>query len=35
MRAVLVLYMVKYLFEPGQVECVFGYTAVKGALAGC
>jgi proton-dependent oligopeptide transporter, POT family len=32
MRAVLVLYMVKYLFEPGHVESVFGYTAVKGAL---
>jgi proton-dependent oligopeptide transporter, POT family len=32
MSAVLVLYMVKYLFEPGQVESVFGYTAVKGAL---
>jgi proton-dependent oligopeptide transporter, POT family len=32
MSAVLVLYMVNYLFEPGQVESVFGYTAVKGAL---
>jgi POT family proton-dependent oligopeptide transporter len=32
MRAVLVLYMVKYLFEPGQVESVFGYTAAKSAL---
>jgi len=32
MGAVLVLYMVKYLFEPGHVESVFGYTAVKGAL---
>jgi POT family proton-dependent oligopeptide transporter len=32
MSAVLVLYMVRYLFEPGQVESVFGYTAVKGAL---
>src|SRR5262249_14065569 len=32
MRAVLVLYMVKYLFEPTQVESVFGYAAVKGAL---
>jgi len=32
MRAVLVLYMLKYLFEPTQVESVFGYVAVKGAL---
>jgi POT family proton-dependent oligopeptide transporter len=32
MSAVLVLYMVRHLFEPGQVESVFGYTAVKGAL---
>jgi proton-dependent oligopeptide transporter, POT family len=32
MRAVLVLYMVKYLFEPTQVESVFGYAAVKDAL---
>jgi POT family proton-dependent oligopeptide transporter len=30
-RAVLVLYMVRYLFEPTQVESVFGYAAVKGA----
>jgi POT family proton-dependent oligopeptide transporter len=32
MSAVLVLYMVRYLFEPGQVESVLGYTALKGAL---
>jgi proton-dependent oligopeptide transporter, POT family len=32
MRAVLMLYMVKYLFEPTQVESVFGYAAVKDAL---
>src|SRR5262244_4570789 len=32
MRAVLVLYMVKYLFEPTRVESVFGYAAVKDAL---
>jgi len=32
MRAVLVLYMAKYLFEPPQIESVFGYAAVKGAL---
>jgi len=32
MRAVLVLYMVKDLFEPTRVESVFGYAAVKGAL---
>jgi proton-dependent oligopeptide transporter, POT family len=30
--ALVVLYMVKYLFEPGQVEVVIGYGAVKGAL---
>jgi proton-dependent oligopeptide transporter, POT family len=29
---VLVLYMVNYLFEPTQVESVFGYAAVKDAL---
>jgi POT family proton-dependent oligopeptide transporter len=29
MLALLVLYMVKYLFEPTQVESVFGYAAVK------
>ncbi len=32
MLALLVLYMVKYLFEPTQVESVFGYAAVKDAL---
>jgi POT family proton-dependent oligopeptide transporter len=32
MLAILVLYMVKYLFEPTQVESVFGYAAVKDAL---
>jgi POT family proton-dependent oligopeptide transporter len=32
MRAVLVLYMVKYLFEPTRVESVFGYAAVKDVL---
>src|SRR5438477_13092086 len=30
--ALVVLYMVKYLFQPGQVETVIGYGAVKGAL---
>jgi POT family proton-dependent oligopeptide transporter len=30
--ALVVLYMVKYLFEPGRVETVVGYAAVKGAL---
>src|SRR5712691_214902 len=30
--ALVVLYMVKYLFEPGQVEAVIGYDAVKTAL---
>jgi len=30
--ALVVLYMVKYLFEPGQVEAVIGYGAVKTAL---
>jgi len=32
MRAVLVLYMLKYLFESTQVESEFGYAAVKDAL---
>jgi POT family proton-dependent oligopeptide transporter len=32
MRALLVLYMVKYLFEPGRVEAVIGYSALKRAL---
>src|SRR5437879_4495438 len=30
--SLVVLYMVKYLFEPGRVEAVLGYGAVKGAL---
>src|SRR5262249_56905705 len=30
--ALVVLYMVKYLFQPGQVEAVIGYGAVKSAL---
>ena len=30
--ALVVLYMVKYLLEPGRVEAVLGYGAVKGAL---
>jgi POT family proton-dependent oligopeptide transporter len=30
--ALVVLYMVKYLFEPGRVEAVLGFGAVKGAL---
>ncbi len=32
MRALLVLYMVKHLFEPGRVEAVIGYAALKHAL---
>ena len=32
MRALLVLYMVKYLFEPGRAESVLGYTTMKSAL---
>ncbi len=32
MRALLVLYMVKYLFLPGHVEHVLGFSALKGAL---
>lgn len=32
MRALLVLYMVKYLFEPGRAETVIGYATLKGAL---
>jgi POT family proton-dependent oligopeptide transporter len=32
MRALLVLYMVKYLFEPGRVETVIGYGALKRSL---
>jgi POT family proton-dependent oligopeptide transporter len=34
MRALLVLYMVKYLFLPGHLENVMGYAGVKGALEG-
>jgi len=32
MRALLVLYMIKYLFQPGHMEHVFGLGAVKSAL---
>jgi proton-dependent oligopeptide transporter, POT family len=32
MASLLVLYLVKYLLQPGQVEAVIGYHAVKGAL---
>ena len=32
MASLLVLYLVKYLLLPGQVEAVIGYQAVKGAL---
>jgi POT family proton-dependent oligopeptide transporter len=32
MSALLVLYMVKHLFQPEQAAIVFGYGAVKGAL---
>jgi POT family proton-dependent oligopeptide transporter len=32
MRALLVLYMVKYLLQPGRAETVIGYAAVKSAL---
>ena len=32
MASLLVLYMVKYLLLPGQVEAVLGYRAVKSAL---
>jgi POT family proton-dependent oligopeptide transporter len=32
MSALVVLYMVKYLFHPGAVEQVIGYAALKGAL---
>jgi POT family proton-dependent oligopeptide transporter len=32
MRALLVLYMVKYLLHPGQVETVIGFATLKGAL---
>src|ERR1700754_5163108 len=30
--ALVVLYMVKYLLEPGRVEAVIGFAAVKAAL---
>ena len=32
MRALLVLYMVKYLLQPGHAETVIGYATVKGGL---
>ncbi|RAI40612.1 MFS transporter, partial [Rhodoplanes elegans] len=32
MRALLVLYMVKYLSEPGRAEQVLGWTALRGTL---
>lgn len=32
MASLLVLYLVKYLLLPGQVETVIGYQAIKGAL---
>src|SRR5256885_1847406 len=32
MASLLVLYMVKYLLLPGQVDVVLGYRAVKAAL---
>jgi POT family proton-dependent oligopeptide transporter len=32
MRALLVLYMVKYLFDPTRVETVIGFAAIRGAL---
>jgi proton-dependent oligopeptide transporter, POT family len=31
MRALLTLYMVKYLFQPGRAETVLGYAQIKGA----
>jgi POT family proton-dependent oligopeptide transporter len=34
MRALLVLYMVKYLFLPGHLETVVGYGAIKAVLEG-
>jgi POT family proton-dependent oligopeptide transporter len=34
MRALLVLYMVKYLLQPGTVETVIGFGAVKAMLEG-
>jgi POT family proton-dependent oligopeptide transporter len=32
MRALLVLYMIKYLFDPARVQQVIGFAAIKGAL---
>ena len=32
MRALLVLYMVKYLFEPGRADAVIGYSTLKRVL---
>ena len=32
MRALLVLYMVKYLFDPVRVQQVIGFTTIRGAL---
>src|SRR5919112_1020588 len=32
MRALLVLYMVKHLLQPGSAETVIGYATIKGAL---
>ncbi len=32
MRALLVLYMVKYLLQPGRAETVIGYATMKGGL---
>jgi POT family proton-dependent oligopeptide transporter len=32
MKALLVLYMVKYLFEPGRIEHVQGFAALRGTL---
>jgi len=32
MRALLVLYMVSYLFEPGRTETVYGYATLKATL---
>jgi POT family proton-dependent oligopeptide transporter len=34
MRALLVFYMTKYLFQPGRIESVLGLGALKGALEG-
>ncbi|MBI3348588.1 MAG: MFS transporter, partial [Burkholderiales bacterium] len=32
MRALLVLYMVKYLFQPERVETIIGFAALKAGL---